>query len=283
MPRLIDTLLRAKLDAQMQLTLAKSTVVKADNVLTYLEETGKPADMEMVRNLPHVIPPLGDMLVEFNIPRVGAIGWLLHAFDLKKESPKAEFTVSEARWMIRAYFFVEFAPHRPQMDASYYVNEDGSLHRITDGENAVEYYMRPTVGSIYKKAWDDEPYGQWMYAPVMSLNVALWTICFMHAKNAIIEAVDAPEKLSKRAVKDYGVPIMRYHVLKIRPMGRVSKDDKGGTHKAHALHIRRGHFKTFTVDKPLFGSHIGTYWWQQAIVGNEKEGVVLKDYEVETE
>jgi hypothetical protein len=48
----------------------------------------------------------------------------------------------------------------------------------------------------------------------------------------------------------------------------------------HALHICRGHFKTFTEDAPLFGKRVGTYWWASQVRGKAEEGVVEKDYRV---
>lgn len=281
MGRLIDTLMRQNIAPDQRTVLSTATVLKADNVLALLESMGKPADMQMVRSLPQVVPPIHDLFVEFDIQQVGGVGWLLHAFDLSKDRDKNEFGISEARWMVRGYFFIGNNPKQPHMTASYYVNADGSLHRISDGDHAVEYYLRPTKGSVYAKAWQENPYGAWMYAPVVSLNVALWAICFMHAKNAMIEEVAIPEKLNRAALKKYEQPLMRYHMLKIKPMTRAHKDDAGGTHASPSLHIRRGHWRTYTEDRPLFGKVAGTFWFDQAIVGNEKRGVVMKDYEVE--
>jgi hypothetical protein len=46
----------------------------------------------------------------------------------------------------------------------------------------------------------------------------------------------------------------------------------------HALHICRGHFKTYTADAPLFGTVTGTYWWADQVHGSADLGVVDKDY-----
>lgn len=47
----------------------------------------------------------------------------------------------------------------------------------------------------------------------------------------------------------------------------------------HALHICRGHFKTFT-EASLFGKHTGTYWWESQARGKTARGVVEKDYRI---
>ena len=48
-----------------------------------------------------------------------------------------------------------------------------------------------------------------------------------------------------------------------------------------ALHLCRGHFKTFTADAPLLGRATGTYFWAPHIRGTQNEGVVIKDYRVQ--
>jgi hypothetical protein len=47
-----------------------------------------------------------------------------------------------------------------------------------------------------------------------------------------------------------------------------------------ALHICRGHFKSYTEDAPLFGKHTGTYWWADRVRGDRSRGRVEKDYAV---
>lgn len=47
-----------------------------------------------------------------------------------------------------------------------------------------------------------------------------------------------------------------------------------------ALHICRGHFATYTDEKPLFGHFTGTVWKPSHVRGNVTEGIVSKDYRV---
>lgn len=75
---------------------------------------------------------------------------------------------------------------------------------------------------------------------------------------------------------------MRYHVLDIKPIRRLidsyRRGDRGDLRRA--LHICRGHFKTFSPDAPLLGRAVGTFWWGPQIRGSREEGIVLKDYRV---
>jgi hypothetical protein len=45
-----------------------------------------------------------------------------------------------------------------------------------------------------------------------------------------------------------------------------------------ALHLMRGHFKTFTPDNPLFGKRVGAFWWDPIVRGHAANGVRVKDY-----
>jgi hypothetical protein len=46
------------------------------------------------------------------------------------------------------------------------------------------------------------------------------------------------------------------------------------------LHLVRGHFKTYTDDKPLFGKQTGTWWWGWQARGNADAGQRDHAYEV---
>jgi hypothetical protein len=101
----------------------------------------------------------------------------------------------------------------------------------------------------------------------------------MHCKNVDVRSVDPPERLSKKHERRYGRPLTRYHVLNIEPMRRVLTSEGEAQTKGlrHAMHICRGHFKTYTEEAPLFGRHTGTYWWESEARGKPEHGVVEKD------
>ena len=114
------------------------------------------------------------------------------------------------------------------------------------------------------------------------LMPALFAISLMHCKNVRVEQVDPPPALSRKAARRGGRPLVRYHVLEIGPMRRIL-DGEGAARTnglGHALHICRGHFKTFTEEAPLFGKHVGAYWWHDVARGSPRQGVVASDYQV---
>jgi hypothetical protein len=115
-----------------------------------------------------------------------------------------------------------------------------------------------------------------------SLGPALLAISLMHCKNVDVRPVDPPERLSRKHQRRHGRPLTRYHVLAIDPMRRVLTSEGEAETKGlrHAMHICRGHFKTYTEDAPLFGRHTGTYWWESRARGRAEHGVVEKDYRI---
>lgn len=109
---------------------------------------------------------------------------------------------------------------------------------------------------------------------------ALFTIQFMHCKN--IELVERVKPMYKQKPKNKKkMPIIKYHILNISPIKKVLETEgniqSDGLSKA--LHICRGHFKTYN-GKGLFGKYPGTFWVGEHVKGNDKNGIVVKDYNV---
>lgn len=108
--------------------------------------------------------------------------------------------------------------------------------------------------------------------------VAFITLAMLHCKNVTISSYAPPRKLSKRAEKEHGIPLHRFHTLNIRPMSSGRGELGSGSQSLKAAHIKRGHFKTFTDDAPLFGKWTGTYWWDSHVAGSKAKGTVDKHY-----
>lgn len=109
----------------------------------------------------------------------------------------------------------------------------------------------------------------------------LFAMSLMHCKNVVIREVAPPDTRRAKAKKRGVPPLVRYRVLDIEPMKTVLRTE-GQIEKTglkQALHICRGHFKTYD-DKPLFGKVRGTFWWPSTVRGSLSEGAVVKDYQV---
>ncbi|WP_140853492.1 hypothetical protein [Myxococcus xanthus] len=143
------------------------------------------------------------------------------------------------------------------------MTEDDALNALHDDEKKQDVLE----GDVADYVWD-------------AIYPAMLTLAFMHTKNVAVAETAPPEKLSRAHARRRGHPLVRYKTLQIEPMQRVLRTEGGagdvGIHQA--LHICRGHFKTFGANG-LFGKHKGTYWWPSMVRGTQARAVV-KDYDV---
>jgi hypothetical protein len=116
------------------------------------------------------------------------------------------------------------------------------------------------------------------------LYAGLLAISFTHVKNVDVVEVDPDTRLSRAFEKRHGRPLKKQYVLDIGVMKRyLERDGQASRHGlANAMHVCRGHFKTYTSERPLFGSVTGTYWWPAMVRGSASRGVIEKDYRVDT-
>lgn len=106
-------------------------------------------------------------------------------------------------------------------------------------------------------------------------------ISFLHCKN-VAQVEHLPSRQERRDTERRGDPVTKFRTLAIEPMKQVLKHE-GGLEKngiSKALHICRGHFHTYTQEKPMFGKYAGTFWVPAHVRGSIEAGVIAKDYAV---
>lgn len=115
-------------------------------------------------------------------------------------------------------------------------------------------------------------------------EMVLHALGLLHCKN--IEAVDAPvvgTRQQIRKLRRARDPDLQFKVLRVKPPR--GKRSQGETRQVVAgeqpMHLVRGHYKHYTPENPLFGKIVGTWWWGSHVRGNPREGIVVKDYEVD--
>jgi hypothetical protein len=157
------------------------------------------------------------------------------------------------------------------------LGDDGTWFRIENGD------LWSGGGPVPLTKDPPEDFVQGMSDNIFKLVFpALLTLSFLHCKNVSIHNITPPKKLSRKHQKKRGRGLVRYHILDIDPMRKLLERYRTGSQLSFrkALHICRGHFKTFTSDAPLLGRHTGTYWWAPHVRGDKSTGVILKDYRV---
>lgn len=229
-------------------------------------------------------PPFDRCFLEFSGRRYGRtpglrVGWLIEVEDADDAPESAPTWLAEARWFLTMSLLVEAARKGvvfgPCMQHVIPLNRYGEPCS-PDGHGPGISEQRPSMSP------EPTP-GEDLFLRGASLFLAfpaIFGLSLINCKNVDIRPVDPPEPLSRKHSRKHGHPLTRYYVLDIQPMRRILDTEGEAQTKGltHALHICRGHFKTFTEDAPLFGKRTGTYWWQPQLRGKTEHGVVEKDY-----
>lgn len=237
-------------------------------------------------------PPFNKFFVDFQrAPNIGgyhAWGALVTAHNYSDAFAQERFAQERddddketPRWMLHFLTFVESEEGKPVGPVGFWhagLAEDGTMLRHANGQ--CWWTGGPTL--LSEGPPPPEFVDEWIKNNSQLLSPVLLTISFLHCKNVKVREVVPPEKLSHKHRRKHGHDLSRYHVLDIKPLRRLLEQYRTGERGElrRALHICRGHFKTFAPDAPLLGRHTGTYWWAPQARGSQEAGIVLKDYRV---
>lgn len=115
------------------------------------------------------------------------------------------------------------------------------------------------------------------------LGITLWSFRFANCRNVELREV-LPTRQQRRLAERRGEPIHTYHELVINPnLTKRSQGMAGKPGPSQGLvrqHICRGHFATYSEERPLFGKYAGRFWVPATVKGNPERGVVDKDYRI---
>lgn len=258
------TNLRDQVLATLQDQLSNCEVFLIDNVADYWNANGgwiRPLHKE---DFPNTAPPFDQFFVEHR----------LHDENRQTPDPNARigvlFTVVDEDvdgWKI------EICPYLGSAKGP--IGPIDIMFLIVDPSGRILDFRSPKGAGLERS--DDLVIAHWhMIAP------ALLSISFLHCRNVTTEVVAPDQKLNRARARRGKRPLRRYKVLRIEPMTKTlsSEGNIEGQGLAKALHICRGHFKTYE-ERPLFGRLRGTWFWQDHVRGSLEAGVVEKDYRVD--
>jgi hypothetical protein len=255
-------------------------VIAGDEVAEYCASFGPGTDPGDVVSV--LAPPFDRFFVEFQgVPDAWLNAWGV-LIETWGEGDKEE----EVRWHLHATLIIEPRKGHPIGPAARWLlalDQEGRWLKNPDTDTT-EYVSG--VGLVPMSEELPEDVAQNFLARTVPLVLpALMTISFMHCRNVNAREIEPPELLSRKWLKRRGQPLVRYHVLNIGPMRRVLDEQGQARSKGlgHAVHLCRGHFKTFTEEAPLFGRVTGEFWWADQVRGRQEHGVVVKDYRVTTD
>ena len=110
---------------------------------------------------------------------------------------------------------------------------------------------------------------------------SLFAISVMNCQNIQVDEVPARERIHHRGCRAGD----RQYVLTVRPMAKQKQYESTGRpsqgkSSEMALHVRRGHFGDYTKGRGLFGRINGVFWFSDTTIGNQKNGIIKKDYKL---
>lgn len=251
----------------------KSAVkIRAQNVSDFL--LSKPSKLDVSKDIPNWMPPFEICFIEFSTPMedeydpekqvICQSGAIVHRMEYDGQegavSPDAKWQIAGVSWCCMVGGRSSLSG-KPMLLGTFNVFTNHNGHCLDCFFNGFEFDVLKDIRSKI-------------------LSVAGMTCSFMHCKN--VRQVETKEDPGERFRKQYGVPKYTYRTLQIDPMKEVlrreGKSDSEGLKRA--LHICRGHFSTYSEEKPLFGKYPGTFWVPDHVRGSKERGEVVKDYNV---
>lgn len=112
------------------------------------------------------------------------------------------------------------------------------------------------------------------------LGICVTALALINCRNVTTEESGRITFRRSGSQKRRGDPakLIRYRTI-VLP-GHEGASTRGRNTGVTALHKVRGHFKTYTAERPLLGKSTGTYWWGWQVRGSKKNGTVVSDYKV---
>lgn len=265
-------------------------IIVADNISEYYMEGSDKEAWDIQFDFPNMAPPFDAFWIEArNHPRANYSGVVEQIdtggvqrcgalFQAKRERVGWRLG-AEMYWQIQGRSIGPLGIVLLRLDErGRWVPEDGV--RTPDGERGVPVAI-PNAQEYIRQS-GPEAVQELTRAVIEAVKPLLLAVSFMHCKNVQRREV-APSQYENRYYrKKHRKSLVRYHVLDIDPMRKVLKTEgrSGEVGLKKALHICRGHFATYTEDKPLFGRLVGSFWKESHVRGSAKEGAVVKDYRV---
>ncbi len=198
------------------------------------------------------------------------ICWFDYLNNYYRETPKGGMIVLEVssnKWMVWMFAYIaEDKMWMPKL-LSYHVDFSDTCQQLSC------YAIEDTPAESIKQLRKEDN---------AELTLLQSAILLLNTKNIITEEHHPPEKLNKKRRQLGRQELFTYKTLNVvLPSPSRSSSGSSKTDIHQRIHLCRGHFKEYTTENPLFGKHTGLYWWQPHVRGQNKDGIVMKEYEIE--
>lgn len=267
--------------ARFMADFSLATHIDAQNVFDFCEKHYQGKVLDFHRDVPNYMPPFNPVFVEFQ--QESLHGLLVQCFEGEGFPPVPDELVP-FRDMIKTNFdHIILCEHVFNAIKNPAWKTTGPLATFICPISRTGQLTEDPIGNVcYSNKMTDEQFRVARSFGYTAFFPAMLAISFMHCKNVSTNAVDPDQNLNRVRRKAGLKPFLRYHTINIEPMKTILRTEGGieanGLKKA--LHICRGHFSTYTEDRPLFGKHSGTFWVPSHVRGSANEGVIISDYNI---
>lgn len=185
----------------------------------------------------------------------------------------------EPRWVQEALLFLQEEKGKPAFGPvavwRFPVRHQGGACVRPDGRALFELHslIHPSMGEETRKAFEVGVQG--LISPV------LLGVTFMHTTNVVQVNHKPLEKPNRKRVKAGREPLTEYKTLELKLGGGKQTNEFGHAGRDHygsRLHLVRGALRTYTQERPLFGKHVGRWFWKPHLRGDGGQGAVEKGY-----
>lgn len=284
------------------LTRAFPAAVSVDlnNTVAYLASMSREQrDRVQIKRLPSVVPPFPLMFAEWDVASMrGWVNWegataqgfvqtgiLAETRDWQRMGIPlfGGATDDEVRWTTTVLAFVATSRmiYGPVVSGALFLRPDGSSALRPDGRAASIW---SPISSAAIKAAEEDASRFANYCRGFGLPV--WLGCSLaNCRNVRVQE-NMPRYVNRQdrrlAERNGDPPRQRFYTLEIDPARAPSEPSvrREGEPSPRALHICRGHFHTYSEDRPMFGKYAGTFWVPAHVRGKADVGVIGKDYRV---
>lgn len=289
------------------------TKVVADNVTDYWY-TIPDGKMETLRELPKIAPPWRKFWVESRLPptasqpenRLPLWGMSVISQDFGEEGADEHFwsrmvkfwaeqhgmepienltLTKPLRWLVNALIWVprfDLLCGAPMASLWFPLDVDGLACLTTEDETALVMNALSLPRGV---SLGDNPdlADQFKDEMLHLLQPLLLAVGFMHFKNIVLYDLWRSPKERKVVRRATGEGPVHFRTVVIEP--EMGVDERGrpteGEVPSRAMHMVRGHFVTYTQERPLGrGKAVGTFWRRAHFRGDRAKGLIVKDYDV---
>jgi len=212
-------------------------------------------------------------------------GGVIHPFlqllmaksEIDRSPPKKALAPPEARWAVTWGVHLDTGNHVHKIgDVLDFLDDSG---RLCSSGKRTAIPAGELAKNMHRGKVDEELASDILVSALLPIEFSL---SLAHCNNVELHEDTVPDPVQKKRRKSGKNPGKTFKCLDIDPMKKQSRreSEEGESDVERALHICRGHFKTYTEENPLFGQHTGTYWWPMHVRGNEDVGEVEKSYRV---